>query len=96
MISPSRVRNGQRIKDALTRREAIIQEARGKVLAEIAKVDEDIKRQRERAVQVERQLEADVVQPWEAERRKLEEEARAAAATIVERGRAEAARRRAS
>jgi len=41
-------------------------------------------------VQVERQLDADVVQPWIAESRKLQEEARAAAATIIERGRAQA------
>ncbi|MCC6525203.1 MAG: flotillin family protein [Polyangiaceae bacterium] len=90
-LAIARQETDKRIKDALSRREAMIQEARGKVLAEIAKVEEDIKRQSARAPQVERQLEADVVQPWEAERRKLEEEARAAAATIVERGRAEAA-----
>jgi flotillin len=80
----------RRIQDATTGREAKIAEAEGQVRAEIAKIEEDIKRQSERAKQVERQLEADVVQPWVAECRKMEEEARAQAARIVERGRAEA------
>lgn len=80
----------RRIRDAITGREAKIAEAEGQVRAEIARIQEDINRQRERAVQVTRQLDADVVQPWDAERRKMEEEARAAAARIIERGRAEA------
>ena len=90
-LAIARQETDKRIKDALGRREASIQSVKGKVSAEIAKVEEDIKHQTERALQVERQLEADVVQPWEAERRKLEADARAAAATIIERGRAEAA-----
>ncbi len=80
----------RRVKDAVTGREAKIATAEGEVRAEIAKIQEDINRQRERAVQVERQLDADVVQPWVAEARKLEEDARAKAARIIERGRAEA------
>jgi flotillin len=39
---------------------------------------------------VKRQLDADVVQPAEAERRAREEQARGQAATVIERGRAEA------
>ena len=80
----------RRVRDAETGREAKIAEAEGQVRAEIAKVQEDIKRQTERAPQVEKQLDADVVQPWVAEARKLEEQARASSARIVERGRAEA------
>ncbi len=80
----------RRVKDAVTGREAKIAKAEGEVLAEIAKVTEDINRQRERSVQVERQLDADVVKPWEAQRQKMAEQARAAAADIIERGRAEA------
>lgn len=80
----------RRIKDAISGRNARIKEAEGEVRAEIAKIDEDILRQTERAVQVERQLDADVVAPWTAECRKMEEEARADAARIIERGRAEA------
>lgn len=80
----------RRIKDAETKREAWIADAEGKVLAEIAKVSEDINRQKARELQVQRQLEADVIQPWEAERQKMQQEARAAAARVAERGRAEA------
>ena len=80
----------RRVKDAVTGRTAKIAEAEGDVRAEIAKIEEDIKRQTARAPKVERQLEADVVQPWDAQRAKLEQEAQAAAASIIERGRAEA------
>ncbi|MCA9620064.1 MAG: flotillin family protein [Myxococcales bacterium] len=80
----------RRVKAAVTGRETKIKEAEGKVRAEIAKIQEDIHRQGARAPQVERQLHADVVEPWTAECRKMEEQARARAASIVERGRAEA------
>jgi len=80
----------RRIKDWLTRREAMIAEARGQVLAQIAQVRAEINRQKARALQVERQLDADVIQPCDAERRSLEEQARGEAAKIVELGRAEA------
>jgi flotillin len=80
----------RRVQDALTGRTAKIAEAEGEVRAEVAKVSEDINRQKARTVQVERQLDADVVQPWHAQRAKMEQDARAAASSIIERGRAEA------
>ncbi len=80
----------RRIQDATTRREALIAEARGQVAAQIAQVRAELQRQKARAPQVERQLEADVIQPCDAERRSLEEQARGEAAKIVEMGRAEA------
>jgi flotillin len=80
----------RRIKDALSRREAMIQEARGSVLALIAQAKAEINRQKARALQVERQLLADVIQPEDASRRSQEEAARGRAATIVENGKAEA------
>ncbi|MSP24440.1 MAG: flotillin family protein [Myxococcales bacterium] len=80
----------RRIKDAITGRKANIAKIEGDIRAEIAMVDEDIRRQQARAIQTERQLDADVVQPWFAEKRKLEENARAQAASVTERGRAEA------
>ncbi len=80
----------RRVQDATTGMKARIAEAEGQVRSEIAKIEEDIKRQTARALQVERQLDADVVQPWHAERQKLVEEARADAADIIERGKAEA------
>jgi flotillin len=89
-LAIARQETEKRIKDATTRREAMIQESRGGVLAQIAQVKAEIERQKARALQVERQLEADVIAPYEADRRSLEEQARGQAAKIVEMGKAEA------
>jgi flotillin len=89
-LNISRSDMDKRIVDARTKREAMIQEARGQVFAEIAQVRAEIERQKARAIQVQRKLEADVVQPAEAARQKKEEESRGAAASILERGKAEA------
>lgn len=80
----------KRIVDAQTRRAAMIAESEGQVAAQVAQVTAEIERQKVRALQVKRQLDADVVQLAEADRRAREEEARGAAALFVERGRAEA------
>lgn len=80
----------KRIIDAQTKGDAMIASAEGEVRAQIAKVRAEIKKQQARAVQVERMLEADVVQPADAARLKAEEEARGKAATILERGKGEA------
>jgi flotillin len=80
----------KRIVDAQTRREAIIAEAEGQVKALVAQVTAEIERQKARALQVKRQLDADVVRPAEADRQAREEAARGAAAVVIERGRAEA------
>jgi flotillin len=80
----------KRIVDAQTRREAMIAEAQGQVYAQIAQIAAETERQKARAPQVKRQLDADVVQPAEAERRAREEQARGQAAIVIERGRAEA------
>lgn len=89
-LSIARAETDKRIKDALSKREAMIFEARGQVLAQIAQARAEISRQTARALQVERQLVADVIQPADAERRNLEEQARGDAAKIIELGRAEA------
>jgi flotillin len=81
----------KRIADARTRREALIAESVGQVQAQVAQVTAEIQRQKARALQVERQLNADVVQVAEADRRAREEEARGFAARLIERGKAEAA-----
>lgn len=90
-ISIAKREMAKRIMDAKTRRDAMIATAEGEVRAEIAKVSAEIKRQQARAVQVQRRLEADVVQPADAARLKMEEDAAGQAASIVERGKAEAA-----
>ncbi|MDC0746804.1 flotillin family protein [Polyangium mundeleinium] len=89
-LAIARQETEKRVKDALSRREAMIQEAKGQVLAQIAQVKAEINRQKARALQVERQLLADVIQPHDAERRNLEEQARGDAAKIIELGKAEA------
>ena len=68
----------------------MIAESEGQVAAQIAQVTAEIERQKVRALQVKRQLDADVVQLAEADRRAREEEARGHAARFIERGRAEA------
>ncbi len=89
-LAIARQETDKRVKGALSRREAMIAEAQGQVLAQIAQVKAEIGRQQARALQVERRLDADDIQPCEAERRSMEEAARGKAASIVENGRAEA------
>jgi flotillin len=89
-IEIARQETHKRIADATSRRDALIKEAEGEVIARIAEVRADIERQRARALQVKRQLDADVVQPAVAARQAAEEAARGEAAWTVERGRAEA------
>lgn len=85
-----RQETAKRIADATSRREALIQEARGQVAAQIAQVKAEIERQKARAPQEKRRLDADVVQPAIAKQRAAEEAARGEAASTIERGRAEA------
>jgi flotillin len=80
----------KRIADAKSRREALIGEERGSVAAIVAQTTAEIERQKARALQEKRRLEADVVQPALAQQRAAEENARGEAAAIIERGRAEA------
>jgi flotillin len=89
-LAIGRQETDKRIKAALSKREAMIQESRGSVLAHIAQVKAEINRQKARALQVERQLMADVIQPHDADRRSKEELARGEAAKIIELGKAEA------
>jgi flotillin len=81
----------KRIADATSKRTAMIAEAQGQVSALVAQATAEIDRQRARALQVQRKLDAEVIQPAEAERKAAEERARGDAARIVEQGRAQAA-----
>jgi flotillin len=86
----ARQETAKRVADARSKREAMIQEAKGQVVATIAQIKAEIERQGARALQEKRRLDADVVQPAIARQRAAEEEARGAAAQLIERGRAEA------
>ena len=72
--------------DAQTRRAAMIAESEGQVAARIAQVTAEIERQKARALQVTRKLDADVVQVAEASRRAMEEEARGQASRLADCG----------
>ncbi len=89
-VAIAKEENTRRIVDAQSKREAVIAESKGQVLAQIAEVKAEIQRQLARGPQVQRRLEADVVEPALAAQRAAEEKARGDAATTVERGRAEA------
>jgi flotillin len=80
----------KRIADATTKRAAMIAEAQGQVAATIAQVTAEIERQKARALQVQRKLDAEVVQPAEADCKAAEERARGEASRILEQGRAQA------
>ena len=86
----AREETARRLADARSARAALINEAQGQVAAQIAQVRAEIERQRARALQEKRRLDADVVQPAIASQRAAEEKARGDAASTVERGRAEA------
>jgi flotillin len=82
--------NERRIVDARTRREAMIAEQQAEVQALIAQAQAEIAMQDARIEQVKLQLQADVIQPAEAQRVQAEENAKAQAARIIENGRATA------
>ncbi|MFY0535131.1 flotillin family protein [Nannocystis pusilla] len=82
--------NERRIADAQTRRAALIAQQQGEVEALIAQARAEVGMQDARIEQVRRQLQADILAPADAARRKAEEDAKGHAARIVEQGRATA------
>lgn len=89
-IQVARKDNERRIADARTRREAMIAEERAEVQAAISQSSAEIAMQQARIEQVRRKLQADVLEPAEAERKRAEQDAKAEASKIVEQGRATA------
>jgi flotillin len=87
----ARKENERRIVEATTKREAVIAEVRGQVLAQVAEARAQLKAWDARTEQVRRKLEADVVAPADAERQKAEADAKAGASVVVAQGRAAAA-----
>ena len=81
----------RRVRDALTKRTAIVAEVEAVVGAEVARVQAEVAVQTERIKQVENQLQADVVAPAEADCKRAIAKARGDAARIVEDGKAQAA-----
>ena len=79
----------QRIRDAMTKREALVAEAEAKVVAEVAKAEAEVAVQTERIKQVKQQLQADIVAPAEAKCKQAIAKAQGDAASIVEDGKAQ-------
>ncbi len=79
----------RRVRDALTKRVAMVAEAESEVGAKIAKTQAEVAVQRERIKQVEQQLVADVVAPAEAKSERAIAKAKGNAATIIEDGKAQ-------
>jgi flotillin len=78
----------KRIRDAITKREALVAEAEAEVIAEIAKAEAELGVQTERIGQVKQQLQADVVAPAEAQCKSAIASAKGDAASIIEDGKA--------
>jgi flotillin len=82
--------NQRRIRDAQSKRSAVIAEQQSEVQALIAQTSAETQMQDARIEQVKLQLQADVIQPAEAQRQEAEQRAKADAAQIIEQGRATA------
>ncbi len=80
----------RRVRDALTKRVAMVAEVEAGVAADVAKAQAEVAVQTERIKQVEQQLQADVVAPAEAECKRAIAKAKGDAARIVEDGKAQA------
>jgi flotillin len=81
----------RRVRDAQTKRTAVIAEVEAIIGAEVARVQGEVAVQTERIKKVENQLQADVIAPAEAECQRFIAEAKGDAAQIIEDGKAEAA-----
>ena len=80
----------ERVRDAITKREALVAEAEADVVAKVAKAQAELAVQAERIKQVKQQLQADVVAPAEAKCKKAIAKAQGDAASIIEDGKAQA------
>ena len=89
-IVVARKDNDRRIADARTKREAVIAEERAQVQAAIAQATAEVEMEEARIEQTRLRLQADVLQPAEADRKRAEAKAKADAAHIIAQGRATA------
>ncbi|NES84565.1 MAG: flotillin family protein [Moorea sp. SIO2B7] len=78
-----------RVKNALTKREAVVAEAEAEIAAKVVKRQAEVAVQTERIKQVQQQLQADVVAPAEASCKKAISQAKGEAASIIEDGKAQ-------
>lgn len=79
----------RRIRDTLTKRQALVAEVEAEVGTQIARTQAEVRVQTERIEQVRNQLQADVIAPAEANCKQAIAQAKGAAAQIVEDGKAQ-------
>ena len=89
-IEISKAEAERRIRNAITKRVAVVAEAESEVASEVARTQAEVAVQTERIKQAKNQLQADIVAPAEAECKKAIAKARGDAARIVEDGKAQA------
>jgi flotillin len=89
-IETTRAEADRRLQNALTQRDAGIAEAESEIAAEVARTQAELAVQQERRKQVEKQLQADVITPAEAECKRAQADAKGQAASIIEDGKAQA------
>ncbi|WP_413162047.1 flotillin family protein [Capilliphycus salinus ALCB114379] len=80
----------RRVKDAITKRDAVIAESESEIASEVARTQAELAVQRARIIQVEQKLQADVVAPAEAQCKRAIARAKGDAARIIEEGKARA------
>ncbi len=78
------------VRDALTRRSALVTEVESIAAAKIAEIEAEIKVEKARITETEQRLQADVLAPAEAQCQRSISEAKGAAAKIIEEGKAQA------
>lgn len=78
------------VRDTLTKRTALIKEVEAIAIARIAEVEAEIKVEKERMIETEQRLQADILAPAEAQREKAIAQAKGDAAHIIEDGKAQA------
>ena len=78
------------VRDALTKRTALVTEVESIAAAQIAEVEAEIKVEKERIIETEQRLQADALAPAEAQCQRAIAEAKGQAAAIIEDGNAQA------
>ena len=89
-IEVSRAEAERRVKDAMTKRDAVIAESESEIASEVARTQAEVEVQKARIIQAEQQLQADIVAPAEAECKRSIARAKGDAARIIEEGKARA------
>jgi flotillin len=89
-IEVARAEAERRVKDAITKRDAVIAESESEIASEVARTQAELPVQKARIIQVEQRLQADIVAPAEAECKRAIARAKGDAARIIEEGKARA------